>query len=197
MKEKTVLITILSIGLMLAMTLAFPAKAWDYYNTSVGPAPTYANSAEDTYIDFSGPRADKIFITMYASTETEFTALETGVIDMTDWPVDNVHYGLWTTPPLNASIAVVNTGTEFSLYEIDFRVDNRTTIDYPYAGTDPNPAYYWHEDTSPTLEPYGNPMADVWLRRAISTTCDRNTIINTIIDGTPRLATALYTVLGG
>jgi ABC-type transport system substrate-binding protein len=183
MKEKTSLIAVFLIVSMIAMAIIPAVKAWVYPDTTI------AAPHEDNYMEPFGPRADKIQINMYQNELAEFTALELGQIDMTDWPVDAAHYGPWTTPGMNGPgyqdrIAVVDTGPEFGLFLLDMRMDNRSQI----ASGVPNPAYNSKN---------GNPMANVALRRAIASICDRDFIVNTIISGghPPALGSALYTDL--
>jgi hypothetical protein len=131
---------------------------------------------------------------MYAGETDEFNALTAGVIDMTDWPVDQAHYTQWTSLPDSNNVAVSLTGPDFSMYIIDMNLDNRALLDDGSA----NPAYYYH--TSPggsdIPEPLGyNPMSDVWLRRAIATTVDKAAFMGTVVTGPPFLAIPMYTPL--
>lgn len=57
-----------------------------------------------------GPRADKLLIQLYSSAESEWEALARGEIDMTDWPLTEPYYDLFTSPPLNETIKVIQYG---------------------------------------------------------------------------------------
>jgi ABC-type transport system substrate-binding protein len=180
MKESLVILAVLIASSMLTVVLV-PTKAWEYWNTTIAAPQT------DNLVDFSGPHADRLQIRLFSNEGAEFAALECGYIDVTDWPLDKSHYTAWTTDdpfPLQQDIAVVNTGPEFGMYILDMRMDNRTEI----APGVPNPA---------RTAPFGNPMADVWLRRAIACVVDRKTQIQTIVSGgsPPWLGEAMYTPL--
>jgi ABC-type transport system substrate-binding protein len=186
MKEKTVLIASLIIATMVLLTFVGTVSAWEYANI-----PNVANS--NSFAELFGPRLDRIQIQEYADETSEFNALAAGTIDLTDWPVPKDFYMTWTQPTYTGNVAVSHIIDDFSMTIIDMRLDNRSTLD---DGVTPNPAYNWMENTgSPIPEPFGNPMADVWLRRAIATTVDRNNfIINTVSGGNPPyLLAPLYT----
>jgi ABC-type transport system substrate-binding protein len=184
MKEKTSLLAVFIIASMLAMVIIPTAHAWEYWDTHLIPGNPPTNSQEDTLVDYSGPHADRIQIRLFSNELTEFQALESGQLDMTDWPIDKTHYTAWTTPPLDADIAVVNTGPEFGMFILDMRMDDRVNI----APGVPNPA---------RTAPFGNPMADVWLRRAIACVVDRKQTVEQIVSGgsPPWLGEAMYTPL--
>jgi len=162
---------------MLAM-FAMPVRSWEYFNTTIAAPQT------DNIVDYSGPHADRIQVRMFDDEQSVFNALEAGEIDIMDCPVDANHYIGWTQPPLNADIAVVNTGPELGMYILDMRMDNREEI----APGVPNPAY---------TAPWGNPMADIWLRRAIAACTDKKRQVEGIVSGgsPPWLGCALYTPL--
>jgi ABC-type transport system substrate-binding protein len=180
MKEKIVLMTLILVASMLVMC-AVPVRAWEYWDTTV------ANPQTDDLVDFSGPHCDRIQIRLFANELAEFQALEAGSIDVTDWPISHNYYVAWTNDPLQQDIAVVNTGPEFGMYILDMRLDNRTFLDPP-MNTYPNPAM---------TTPFGNPMADVWLRRAIATCVDRKQQVEQIVSGgiPPWLGAPMYTPL--
>ncbi len=195
MKERSILITCLIIALLTIMMFAGAAKAWEYYNTGP-PATVGFTEHRDTLAELFGPRLDRIQIQMYADETGEFNALSADQIDMTDWPVDTAHYQQWTNPMYASSgkVALSLTGPDFSMFIIDMRLDNRTLLDDGSA----NPAYYYHTWVGGVgiLEPLGyNPMSDVWLRRAIATTVDKDMLVRTIVGGPPYLIAPLYTPL--
>jgi len=172
MKEKMVLISLVLIVSMLAM-VAMPVRAWEYFDTTV------ADPQTDNLVDYSGPHADRIQIRFFMNALSEFQALEAGQIDMTDWPIDAAHYDAWTQDPLQQDIAVSSKGGSkgigYDMYILNMQMNPDPTL---YPGGPPNPAY---------TAPFGNPMADVWLRRAIACVVDRTKI--------PSGAQALYTPL--
>lgn len=182
MKDRTILVSTILIALMFVMMVSVPlARAWEYANTTID------NPQTDDLVDYAGPHADRIQIRFFGDEGLEFSALEAGQLDMTDWPVDSAHYATWTSDPLQQQIAVVNTGAEFGLFLIDIEMDNRTIRINPGDGS-VNPA---------RTAPWGNPVADVWLRRAIATTVDHKKQVEDIMSGNalPLLAAALYTDL--
>jgi ABC-type transport system substrate-binding protein len=186
MKEKTVLIALAMVALMIVMVV--PVNAWEYWDTG---HPITGHSGDLLFEDF-GPRADNLQIILYADEAAEFSALELGQIDITDWPVDAAHYKSWVTDGISPNIAVVDTGPEYGMYILDMRMNNETRI-YKQIGPEiisdlgPNPAY---------TAPFGNPMADVWLRRAIAAAIDKKYVVEQIVSGggLPLLAAPLYTV---
>lgn len=177
MKDRNVIISIILIASMLAMVSVPAVKAWEYWDTKVSAPKT------DNLVDYSGPHADRIQIRFFGDESSEFSAMEAGQLDLTDWPVDAAHYADWTSEPLQSQIAVVDTGAEFGLFDLDIRMDNRTFL----APGVPNPAM---------TMPWGNPTADVWLRRAIATTVDHKLEID-YVSGftTPLLGGPCYTPL--
>jgi len=190
MKERTLLMALAILASMLLMLFPAPVRAWEYSNTINGTRDV--NIYDELWENF-GPRADHVQIIMYANELAEFTALEQHKIDVTDWPVDSEHYGSWTKAPLNESIAVVDTGPEFGMFILDIRMNNETNL-YYQVGADvdgvygPNPAY---------TAPFGNPMADVWLRRAVAACIDRKYVVEQIVSGgkLPLLGAPLYSVV--
>jgi len=189
MKQKTVLIALAMLITILITT--FPigiVSAWEYSNTTI------KNPQTDNISEMFGPMADHVQIKMYTDEISEFTGLELKEIDVTDWPVDATHYPRWVDQdPYNSSIAVVDTGPEYGMYILDMRMNNETRI-YKQVGASvgadlgPNPAY---------TAPFGNPMADVWLRRAIGACKDRKYVVEQIVSGgvLPLLASPLYSVV--
>jgi len=178
MKERNVLISMILIALTLSVIPLPAASAWEYWNTTI------PNPQTDNLVDYSGPHADRIQIRLFSNELTEFQALEAGQIDKVDWPLDKAHYTDWTTDPLQQDIAVVNTGPEFGMFILDMRMDDRVNI----APGVPNPA---------RTAAFGNPMADVWLRRAIACVVDRKVTVEQIVSGgsPPWLGEAMYTPL--
>jgi hypothetical protein len=178
MNEKSALMAVIITAAMLGTVIA-PAGAWEYWNTTI------AIPVTDNHFQIIGPRVDKVEIQTYANEAAEFAAMETGQIDLTDCPVDAAHYSAWANAPLDGKIALVAQGQAFDMFILDMRLDNRLYI----APGVPNPA---------RTAPFGNPMADVWLRRAIASVVDRKQMVQQIICGgaPPLLAKALYTPLG-
>jgi len=176
MKEKIILATLFLVALMLAIQFV-PVKAWEYWDTTI------ANPQHDNLVDYSGPHADKVEITIYNNAAAEFAALGTG-IDLTDSPLDSMNFATFTTPPQDANIAVVDNGPEFGMYILDMQLNPNPQL----SDGSPNPAY---------TAPFGNPMADVWLRRAIATCIDRPTQVLGVVSGgsLPILGEELYTPL--
>jgi len=126
------------------ITLPIPAIAWTYTD----------GTPSDTKYEKFGPRADNLFIGLYASAEAEWDALETGEIDITDWPLTAPYYDRFTTSPQNEDIAVIPYGAEFGLFLLD--INNNPN---EFLGNPPDPTY-----SNPV---YPNPCAAVNLRQAI------------------------------
>lgn len=83
-----------------------------------------------------GPRADRLLIKLYLSAEAEWSALEMGEIDITDWPLTESYYERFTTPPQSEIIESISHGAEFSLFLLDINWNNNE-----YLGNPPDPAY--------------------------------------------------------
>jgi ABC-type transport system substrate-binding protein len=177
MKDSRVILTNL-VACLIFTSFLLPATAWEHWNTTV------ANPQTDNLVDYSGSHADRIQIKLFSNELTEWQALEAGQIDMTDWPLDKAHYVAWTQNPLQQDIAVVNTGSEFGMYILDMQMNDELLLQ---DGT-PNPA---------RTAPFGNPMADVWLRRAIACVVNRKQTVEQIVSGgsPPWLGEAMYTPL--
>ncbi|MCJ7423776.1 ABC transporter substrate-binding protein [Candidatus Bathyarchaeota archaeon] len=170
--ETSIYLSALIAFLMLILIFPLPSTfSWSYGN----PAKT-----SDTKYENYGPRADKLLINLYSDDATEWHALETGQIDVTDCPLDDAHYNSYTTPPWNNTIDVLGYGPEFGLYLFDLNNNNNL-----YLGNPQNPAY-----PNPV---YPNPMSDVDLRKAVAYLSDRQAYINYI---GPTTVTALYTPVG-
>jgi ABC-type transport system substrate-binding protein len=143
---------------MIAM-MVFPASAW-----------VYPDGTEDKLYERYGPRIKNILIHLYDTDTAEFEALKAGDIDIVDWPLSKKVYQELTQPPYNETINVVNYGPEFGLFILDMNSNPN-----PYKGNPPDPAYPQKDYIYyPGL---GNPMANVWLRRAIGHLIDREYII--------------------
>jgi ABC-type transport system substrate-binding protein len=197
MKETRVLIVLATLALVLLTSFPTKVKAFEYSNTSIyfPPGPQTDNVSEAF-----GPMADHIQIVMYSNEIYEFTDLEQGKLDVTDWPVDCTHYPSWTglVPSVyNSTIAVVNTGPQYGMFGLDIRMNNETLL-YNQVGANvgssvgPNPAY--NDPAYGGNNPQGNPCADIWLRRAIASCVDRKYTAEQIVSGgtLPLLAQAIY-----
>jgi ABC-type transport system substrate-binding protein len=143
------------IAIFLMTTLMIPAHAW-----------IYPNCTSDLLYERYGPRAGKLLIHMYATDTVEFAALKAGEIDIMDRPLSKTEYIDMITH-YASTIKIVNYGAEFGFYILDMNVYNETKLGNPDYGdpmTDLNPVY-------------PNPMADVWLRRAIDYLLDRPALV--------------------
>jgi len=159
-RSKT-LIMLISLLLMATITVT-PVLAW-VDSTSPGPEPT-----DDGNWEAFGPRADKLLIKLYASDWSEWTGLENGEIDITDWPLDQEHYNKYLSPPYNESILVTFYGPEFGLFILDVNNNNN-----PYLGNPPDPEY-----PNPV---YPNPCGVKEFRQAISLIVDQDHIVRSFI----------------
>jgi len=169
----------------LVSTIVTPVLAWEYWNTNLSHDGTYCYKGSDNLVQPFGPRVDKINITTYANKTAEYAALERGEIDLIDYPVDSASLSQWTTTPRNQTIAIVDTGPEFGMYNLDMNNNPNPTL--PDGSN--NPAY---------IAGIGNPMADVNLRRAMAYCINRTNIIFSHVSGgsLPLLASPLYTPVG-
>jgi ABC-type transport system substrate-binding protein len=103
--------------LVASMFAVLPATAF------VHPDGTY-----DTDFELYGPHADQLQFLMYASAEAEWTALQSGALDLTDWPLTTT----WrTTFSGSSSVNVVSAGGANSMYLLDFNDDNNSKIPNP------------------------------------------------------------------
>ena len=172
---KTKLIAVIITIAMLSMLLSTPANAWNYGN----PA-----KSDDLNVEYFGPRSDKLLMPLYSTAESEWEeGLQLGKIDVTDWPLDDVHYTRYTTPPWNNTITVKAYGPEFGLRLFDLNNNNNT-----YLGNPPDPAY-----PNPVFAPVGNPMAELSLRKACAYLSNRPQYR---ANNGPITTIEVYTVLG-
>jgi hypothetical protein len=103
--------------LVASMFAVLPASAF------VHPDGTY-----DTNVELYGPHADVLQFLMYGSAEAEWTALQSGALDLTDWPLTTT----WrTTFSGSSSVNVVSAGGANSMYLLDFNDDNNSKIPNP------------------------------------------------------------------
>jgi len=154
---KKIFCTLLAVAMIVMMV--FPASAW-----------VYPDCTEDSLYERYGPRIKNILIHLYDTDTAEFEALKAGDIDITDWPLSKTVYEELSKPPYSETIKIVNYGPEFGLFILDMNSNPN-----PYKGNPPNPAYPQKDYIYyPGL---GNPMANVWLRRAIGHLIDREYLI--------------------
>jgi ABC-type transport system substrate-binding protein len=168
------IVTITMLGMMLC-----PTHAWNYGNPAI-PA--------DNNVEYFGPRADKLLIPLYASQTSEWdTGLMLGKIDVTDWPLDDTHYTAYTTPPYNNSIMVTPYGPETGIRLFDLNQNNNTYLGNPPDSRYPQPADVYFAGG------YGNPMAELSLRKAVAYLSDRAKYVQNcgVVTNIP-----VYTVLG-
>ena len=166
-KEIALLFAVLFVAMLLS-----PVYAWSYGAPGI---------PDDTKFESFGPRSDQLLIKLYASETSEWeTGVQSGEIDVTDWPLDKAHYDLYTLPPWNETLKVLNYGAEFGLFIFDLNNNNNT-----YLGNPPNENY-----TNPV---YPNPMADVNLRKAIAYCVNRDYVVKEVVG--EGFAVPLYTVV--
>lgn len=174
-KMKTRLIAVIITIAMLSMLLSTPANAWNYGN----PA-----KPDDLNVEYFGPRSDRLLMPLYTTAQSEWEqGLQLGKIDVTDWPLDDVHYTRYTTPPWNNTITVKAYGPEFGMRLFDLNNNNNT-----YLGNPQNPAY-----PNPVVAPVGNPMAELSLRKACAFLSNRPQYR---ANSGPITTIEVYTVLG-
>lgn len=156
MKVKASHIGVSLIALMTLATLSvIPASAW-----------VYPDDTEDTKFEMFGPRLDRILINLYATDIAEFTGLETGEIDVIDWPLTKFYLDRWSSPPYDAWIQIWNYGGEAGYFLLDLNNNNDEIL---MDGT-PNPVY-------------PNPNSVVEFRQAIAYLVNRTHYIQVIVEG--------------
>lgn len=146
MRDKTVVIVTLMLGLLLAGIPIASVKAW-----------YYSDGTEDTLFETWGPRIDRILIKKYSGVDAMLTALQGGEIDITDWPLTKTWMETFATDP---NIVVKGYGGEAGYYTMNYNHNPNE-----YLGNPPNPEY-----PNPV---YPNPMSEVALRQALSHCIDR------------------------
>lgn len=155
--EKKILCVVIVAAMAFLMVL--PVNAW-----------VYPDCTEDKLWERYGPRAKDLLIHLFDNDPAEFAALEAGVIDIIDWPIPKTTYEKWSKPPYNETIKIVNYGPEYGLFILDMNSNPN-----PYKGNPPDPEY--PQEDFIYYPGLGNPMANVWLRRAIGHLIDREAII--------------------
>lgn len=173
---KTKLICAILAITMLSMLLIPFANAWNYGN----PA-----KSDDLKEEYFGPRADRLIMPFYASQISEWeTGLEGGIIDVTDWPLDDTHYTRYTTAPWNNTVLVRSYGPEFGLRLFDINQNPNQYLGNPPNPLYPNPRY---------IAGAGNPGAELSFRKAVAYLTNRAQYIATIGSVT---TVAVYTPVG-
>jgi len=164
-KEIALLFAVIFVAMLLS-----PVYAWSYGDPAI---------PDDTKFETFGPRSDQLLIKLYASETSEWeTGVQTGEIDVTDWPLDKAHYDLYTSPPWNNTLKVLNYGAEFGIFLFDLNNNNNEYLGNPPNETYPNPVY-------------PNPMSSVYLRKAIAYCVNRDYVVKEVIG--EGFAVPLYT----
>jgi len=117
--------------LLFMMVQILPAMAWN---------PTDGTAA-DTNIELFGPRANNLLIKLYFDAESEWDALDTGEIDVTDWALTETYYNKFTTPPENAYVDAQFYSGEFGIFLLDVNWNNRQFLGNPQDTDYPNAVY--------------------------------------------------------
>jgi len=121
--------------------------------------PTVAFAGQYDVYEQWGPRAKNFLMNFSADETTEFGKLETGDIDIIEWPLTKLFYTKWQSPPYSNEISIVGAGPEWGMYIMD--INNNETM--------PNGDH--------------NPTSDPNLRHALWHLIDRNHIASTIFEG--------------
>lgn len=173
---KTKLIAAIVTIVMFSMLLTPIVSAWNYGNPAT---PT------DSKEEYFGPRADRLLMPLYSTAESEWNSgLELGKIDVTDWPLDDVHYTRYTTAPWNNTISVQGYGPEAGMRLFDLNNNNNT-----YLGNPPDPAY----PNPSIIAGAGNAMAELSLRIACAYLTNRPKYV---ANSGPTTTIPVYTILG-
>lgn len=171
---KTKLIAAIVTIVMFSMLLT-PIHAWTYGN----PAKN-----DDLMEEYFGPRADKLLMPLYSTAESEWgQGLELGKIDVTDWPLDDVHYTRYTTT-MSSTIAVRGYGPEAGMRLFDLNNNNNTYLGNPEDPAYPNPSI---------IAGAGNPMAELSLRIACAYLTNRPKYVAFV---GPTTTLPVYTIMG-
>ncbi|MEM2105377.1 MAG: ABC transporter substrate-binding protein [Candidatus Bathyarchaeia archaeon] len=118
MKYKILISAALIVALMISIAPALAFVGPPYSGPGYQPWPT-----EDNRFEMFGPWVNTLYISMYASAEAEWDALETGAVDFTDWPLTVARLQKYTVSPTFPHIAVADAGGEFGSYYLDLRND--------------------------------------------------------------------------
>jgi hypothetical protein len=78
---------------------------------------------------------------LYFAAETEWDALDLGEIDITDWPLTEIYYTKFTTPPEDAYIDAQYYSGEFGIFLLDVNNNNRPFLGNPEDPLYPNAVY--------------------------------------------------------
>lgn len=153
-------IILLGISMLMVIAMLFPMVfAFEYGNPAI---------LDDEKFETFGPRADNLLIQLYATETAEWTGLELGELDVTDWPLDEPHYTAYNTAPLNATVKSMSYGPEFGLFLFDLNCNNNEDLGNPPDAAYPNPNY-------------PNPMSVLEMRKAVAYLSDRTYVINEVI----------------
>jgi ABC-type transport system substrate-binding protein len=123
--------------MIVSMFSALPAMAFIYPDTTV-----------DSLYEFYGPHIDMVQNKLYSDTDSMWTALGEGDIDISDWPITATFRTQFSVEPYLSNITVVTAGGEAGYYQLDFNawykpklgqimpyISNAT---YKYGVNDPN-----------------------------------------------------------
>jgi hypothetical protein len=109
----------------------------------------------------NGPRIDELLIKIYNYDTAEFSAFETGYIDLLDWPITPDLVGKWSNPPFSDTI-VLDLYREIGMFSFDIN-NNKSMRSYPESVYGISPTWYPE------------------VRHAIAHMVDKPYIINTIL----------------
>lgn len=127
-------------------------------------------TSQDTKFETFGPRADRLLVKFYSSSDTAWDALINNETDIADPTLTPTRYDQFNTS-LSGQISVNRDLRSATLYLIDINNNNN-----PYLGNPPDPSY---------LNPvYPNPCSVLGLRKAIAYLCNRTQIVENVIRDT-------------
>ena len=126
--------------------------------------PPYTANTSDTFYEFYGPHVDQLLFHEYATTDSMWTGMKLGEIDVCDWPLTSVWQNTFSAEPYLSNITMVSAGGEAGYYQVDFNhnyhptmgqlLDVQGNIIPPYGIDDPNgrlnPVYINHTTSYPT-----------------------------------------------
>jgi hypothetical protein len=132
-----------------------------------------------------GPRADELLIHVYLNPDAEFTDLQSGVLDITDWSLSKYWIDTFYGDP---NIEMLNYD-EIGLFEVDINHQRWPTGVTSPRDYDPLTDSYkhWQNETDglPGVDGEGRDWDTIamYFRRAIAYCVDKETIVSDVLKG--------------
>jgi hypothetical protein len=124
-KETTVYILLALTAIMItSMFVSIPASAFIYSDTN---AP-WTNNTSDSLYEFYGPHVDQLLFHEYHDTDSMWTGMGLGEIDVCDWPLTTLWKGTFSSGDYLSNITMISAGGEAGYYQIDFNHNYHSTL---------------------------------------------------------------------